>query len=192
MTNHVAIVSLRAAQDRIAVDCDLNATLGCRAEEYLCRPAPLVGTALALSAAGRVTARRFRGASGEWALHRVKDFGGEFRERLRREVLHNCVNGPRYLSVDAEFVERVEDSDDVPTFSGALVKLFKARHGAMKPAGRARESFEVRWGDQACSRDPCTSPETRNRFRPRRWQQVRRILLCPFGVRRHRSDSGCW
>ena len=120
MTNHVAI----AAQDRIAVDCDLNATLGCRAEEYLCRPAPLVGTALALSAAGRVTARRFRGASGEWALHRVKDFGGEFQEGLRREVLR--VNGPRHLSVGAEFVERIEDSDDVPTFSGALVKLFKA------------------------------------------------------------------
>jgi hypothetical protein len=29
--NHVAIVSLRAAQDSIAVDTDLNATVGCRA-----------------------------------------------------------------------------------------------------------------------------------------------------------------
>jgi hypothetical protein len=156
---------------------------------YLCRPAPLVGTALALRCGwpshGASFPRRVRGmgpAPGE------RFVAGNSGERLRREVLHNCVNGPRHLSVDAEFVERVEDSDDVPTFSGALVKLFKARHGAMKPAGRARESFEVRWGDQACSRDPCTSPETRNRFRPRRWQQVRRILLCRFGVRRHRSE----
>src|ERR1700730_382209 len=91
---------------------------------YLCRSAPFVGTALALMRLAESRRVVFRGASGEWVLHRVKDFGGEFQEGLRREVLR--VNGPRNLSVGAEFVERIEDSDDVPTFSGALVKLFKA------------------------------------------------------------------
>ena len=69
MTNHVAIVSLRAAQDRIAVDCDLNATVGClifRDHQECGRGAPLARSFLSRFS--------WRGRAGaDWHGLRIRD-----------------------------------------------------------------------------------------------------------------------